>query len=529
LVSSERYHEIKLIVYDIGFDTVGLGYTNLTGPTLPNQIVSAIVSDDFWFGIFGLGFQPTNFTGYDDPQPSFTDTLYTSGEIASRSWSYTAGAYYRLKSVFGSLIFGGYDASRFTPNDVIFTMTDDNLRDIVITIRSITSDTESGSATLLEEPEFAFIDSAVPELWLPVSVCEAFERTFGLELDEPSGMYLLNESAHTKLQDLNPNITFTLANQKSGGETTDIVFPYAAFDLNVSAPIVNNKTEWYFPIRRGEEGKYTLGRTFLQEAYVTTHYESRTFNVSQCVFEDGGKSHIIALPAVLSTESEDSGSGSGSGSETASGKKKKLGTGAIVGIVIGILALFLILGLLVFLCLRRRKRRSKMEEVASAHDDAIEIDTGKRLEKPGAGGRWTTAYGEQASSFTNEVPGNDAKVEIEGNPIMIPQELEADVPSTSSQQTNTMPGHGRTPMAELNAEQRGLGSGVAGGRDRDVDLVSPNTETYRSSVIGRDGPSIAVSTPTGSEGNWTPSTPIQRGGTGGSRFRERLSEDKPAG
>lgn len=182
-----------------GFDTVGLGYTNDTGETLTHQIVSEIAADDWWFGIFGLGFQPANFSTYGNSQASFADTLWSNGTISSMSWGYTAGAYYRLKSIFGELIFGGYDAARFTPNDVIFTMTDDNLRDIVVTVRSITSTTSSGNTTLMSTPEFAFIDSSVSELWLPTTVCQAFEKTFGLTLDSASGLCLINASTHSSL------------------------------------------------------------------------------------------------------------------------------------------------------------------------------------------------------------------------------------------------------------------------------------------------------------------------------------------
>jgi len=77
----------------VGFDTVELGYTNSNGPTLTHQIMCAIFSDTFWFGVLGLGFQPTNFSGYGDPQASFSDTLSANGLISSLSWSYTASVY----------------------------------------------------------------------------------------------------------------------------------------------------------------------------------------------------------------------------------------------------------------------------------------------------------------------------------------------------------------------------------------------------------------------------------------------------
>jgi len=63
--------------------------------------------------------------------------------MASHSWSYTAGVYYRLKSVFGSLNFEGLDKTRLTEDDVIFTMTGDNLMDIAVTIRGITTRLEA--------------------------------------------------------------------------------------------------------------------------------------------------------------------------------------------------------------------------------------------------------------------------------------------------------------------------------------------------------------------------------------------------
>jgi len=75
---------------------------------------------------------------------------------------------------------------------------------------------------------------------------------------------------HTSLLSMNPNITFTLAN--TGGQTLDIVLPYSAFDLTASFPVLANGTNStnYFPIRRADnDTQYTLGRVFLQEAYVS--------------------------------------------------------------------------------------------------------------------------------------------------------------------------------------------------------------------------------------------------------------------
>ncbi|KAK0125475.1 hypothetical protein ONS96_009313 [Cadophora gregata f. sp. sojae] len=510
-----------------GFDTVGLGFRSDTGPTLPNQIVSEIVSDDWWFGMLGLGFQPTNFTGYETPQASFADTLYTNGTISSMSWSYTAGAFYRLKSVFGSLIFGGYDASRFTPNPIRFSMASDNLRDLVVTVRSITSTTSGGNTTLMSDPIFAFIDSAVPDFYLPVSVCQQFEKAFGLTLDQTSGRYLISNTTHQNLVSLNPTITFTLANQKTGGETTDIVLPYAAFDLNVTAPLLTNTSSLYFPLKQTtDENLYILGRAFLQEAYVTAHYNSRTFNVSQAVFSDNASPALVALPATLPSSTTPTKTNSPN-SPSSPSSKSKLGGGVIAGIVIGALAGIAILAFLIFFLLKRRRRVAASKAEKENRGPVHEIDSGKRVD-PGT----TSAYTAQASALTSEVSGKDSRVEKWGNPIMHPQELEADVPGVMGSRGNGAEmGAGKmnsiketktkTPMAELGVQERGLGEGSAIPRQRgeEDDIVSPNTDRWSASVMGRNRSDARASSPSGPSegGSWSPSTPVQRRN---SRFSE---------
>jgi len=521
-----------------GFDTVGLGYEPSQGPTLPNQIVSEIVTNTFWFGILGLSFQPTNFTTYTNQNVSFAETLFANGSIASRTWSYTAGAAYRLGGkVYGSLIFGGYDASRFVPNDVRFNMNSDLSKDLTLNIRSITSTTSSGTTTLSNTPIFAFIDSALPELWLPTAVCQEFEKALGIKFNETSGNYLIDGPTHDKLVALNPNITLTLANDATVASTVDISLPYAAFDVNISAPLYANGTSYYFPIMRASDAdSYRLGRTFLQEAYVTANYHTKTFNVSQCIFDDSASARVIAIPSVVPTAPRNDTGDGNSNTPKNSGSSKKLGGGAIAGIVIGVLALLAVAGSVVacclggLLCFPKRKNKDSRPSTPVA-----EIDTGKRIE-PGV-----SAYEEQASAFISEVSGKDAFVEIQGNPIMHPQELEADVPippgmresdrvngvSDSSRATDStgvssmspITEHPqKTPMAELGAQERGLGE--------TEHLVSPNTPTIpENSMMGRAQPDVRSESPAISEATWDPNdAPVQRRGTNGSRFEEQWDE-----
>lgn len=249
-----------------GLDTVGLGLTSAQGLSIDGQVVAGIVEPKFQYGIFGLNDQPTNFSNYNNPIPSYFKSLNNSNLIPSLTWSYTAGNQYSLKKVLGSLIFGGYDASRFTPNTMTFQFASDSSRDLVVAIQSISSTEKTGKTTeLLNSGILAFIDSTIPYLYLPLEVCQQFENTFGLVWDPDTELYLISQSLHNSLLARNLNFTFTLGNQASGGKSIQIVLPYAAFDLTVTSPIVNG-SQSYFPLRRGNSTQYALGRAFLQEA-----------------------------------------------------------------------------------------------------------------------------------------------------------------------------------------------------------------------------------------------------------------------
>jgi Eukaryotic aspartyl protease len=170
-----------------------------------------------------------------------------------------------LNGAFGSLVLGGYDSSKFKPNNLTFDFGPDVDRDLLVQMKKITTDT---GISLLPEPISIFLDSTVPYIYLPEAACAIFESTFGLVWDNKTQLYLLSDAQHMALQAQSPNITFRLGNLTST-TTVDITLPYSAFDLSVSYPIVANSTR-YFPLKRASDPtQYTLGRTFFQEACVS--------------------------------------------------------------------------------------------------------------------------------------------------------------------------------------------------------------------------------------------------------------------
>lgn len=335
---------------DAGFDTVTLGWqaSSSQNTSLGHSIVFGIAATQYWLGEFGLNPRPTNFTTFTDPQPAFLEQLYAQNVTPSLTYGYTAGNQYRLDEVYGSLVLGGYDQSRFTPTNVTFPFYEDISRDLLVNIQAITTD--SGSTNLLPDGSIsAFVDSTIPMIYLPESACTAFETAFNLTYNTDYNLYLVNSSQHTQLKAADPTVDFILGTAATGGETVKISLPYGAFDLQVQYPIVENpNSSYYFPLQRAANStQYTLGRTFLQEAYLIADYENSNFTIAPCSWDQTALQNE-SIKAIIGSKyhlSDHTSSGGISGS-------------AIAGVVVGIVAVIVILGAILWF-LRRRKRTEK--------------------------------------------------------------------------------------------------------------------------------------------------------------------------
>ena len=160
-----------------------------------------------------------------------------------------------------------------------------------------------------------------------------------------------------------------------GGPSLAFELPYAAFDLQASYPIYLNATD-YFPIRHANDTQYTIGRTFLQEAYITVDYTRAKFHVSNAAFPDSSSQKLTAiLPPenATSTSSPQStplspsggagavGSGSGGSGAHGSSGAYGLAAGSVAGIAIGLVATCMLVCALVFYCVRLKGRRRRGE------------------------------------------------------------------------------------------------------------------------------------------------------------------------
>ncbi|KAF2875185.1 aspartic peptidase domain-containing protein [Massariosphaeria phaeospora] len=332
-----------------GLENVGLMVDG--DVTLENQIVAGIATKDFYLGILGLGPKPSNFSDFENPQPSLMQTLRDKDMIPSLSYAYTAGAPYHIPKALGSLTLGGFDQSKFdAPSSPIpFPFSSDDSRSLSVGIQGITAfNTLEGTITLSDasNPILALIDSTVPHLWLPRSVCDKFEAALGLAYDPHTDFYLFNNSStyDTFLRN-KPSVVITLGNDNDPSKLVRITLPSAAFDLHASYPIYANSTS-YFPIRRAaNDSQYTLGRAFLQEAYVIADYERSSFSVHQ-VRDGPHEADIIAI--------HPPGSQQGTPPEPPPiSSKRTLSTGAIVGISIGSTLAVILLAALLYMYFRK--------------------------------------------------------------------------------------------------------------------------------------------------------------------------------
>lgn len=248
---------------------------------------------------------------------------------------------------------GGFDEGRFLPNNITFPFDADDERPTSLKLQEIIAkNTFNGSVVLLEEETYVNLDFTMPHLLLPKETCDLFASRFQLTYDNTTDLYLINDATHSELIARNPHLTFTFGDLADPAGSVDIILPYAAFDLQASWPTYND-TKRYFPIRRANDSsQYTLGRAFMQEAYIIVDYERGNFSLHQAAFPASNEQKIVAI------SSKDAPAAQG---------KHGLSQASIAGIVTGstvFVALMIVLAILMY---RRRKRSHTSDQPKFEH------------------------------------------------------------------------------------------------------------------------------------------------------------------
>lgn len=346
-----------------GLDTIALN----DAVTEVDQIIALVNTSSLWVGELGLGVQQTRINGSENRLPFLSSLVQNDSAIPSHSYGYTAGASYRLNGVPASLTLGGVDASRFSPNNVSFTLSSDYAP--VLGVNSITvsssaeefpSNWNANPTTLLSESDATtfVIDTSTPYLWLPRSVCDRFASALNLTYNETLELYVFaNDSSPGDLQSWNLTFAFEMADAPGSPNNTELTVPYAAFNLELSYGypsfdgVYGDPPLPYFPLRRApSNSQYIIGRALLQETYLMVDYERNMFTLSQAVITQESISNVDLLAITRPANSIFPGPSSEASSGLSTGTKAGIGVGVGLGVIL--------LVAVVWLAVRKRKAKA---------------------------------------------------------------------------------------------------------------------------------------------------------------------------
>jgi len=402
----------------VGSDAITLGSEGNDSPPLKNQTVAAYAGLIPFIGQLGLKSQDATILNLTDTRASVLGFMNATGAVASATYGYTAGS--KGRNILGSLTFGGYDAARGNVEDVITQqMSAPSTRDLQVAVSGLSI----GSTPVSSFPSTAtfVIDSMIPEIYLPGSVCDQIQSAFGLNYSSTWGVYYLNDAQHQNLTNMDQSstsLTFTLQALGTNPGTTRITIPYIDLDHQLSWPVagIQSGTQRYFPIKRANTSdQYFLGRTFLQDAYIGVDYDNQRFNVSPALFPTPNTlTDIVQIYNHASSGHHSSG----------------LGAGAIAGIAVGSAAAVALIAGLVFFYYRKRRNdrlRFSMATTMRPSMDGTTINNDNRPDmgyyKPPQDVKHQTTYdhynkgpiemnGEDQDQFKPELQGSYAHREM---------------------------------------------------------------------------------------------------------------------
>lgn len=212
----------------------------------------------------------------------------------------------------------------------------------------------------------AMIDSSTPYLWLPDAVCDEFANAFNLTYNDTFNLYTLTNEQYAAFKAGSASYSFTFSftshdNTDDFGRplqvpgVVNITISAAAFAQVLRYPFMDETIKYgdpavpYFPLRRASNftNTFIIGRSFLQEAYLITKYDSGVFSIHQAVFpEDSKQLNITEIK-----QPDNSPYPSPPSQATTHG----LTTAQMGGIAGGVIAACVVL-LAVWYCLRRRNK-----------------------------------------------------------------------------------------------------------------------------------------------------------------------------
>ncbi|KAK8131193.1 hypothetical protein PG984_007631 [Apiospora sp. TS-2023a] len=269
---------------------------------LLNKVFASYPNDQLYplsVGCLGLGgpgeVNQTFVTGTTAPNINaslVSGNLFERHRTESNSFGMHIGSA-GTPSVKGALHFGGYDQNRVLGK--ILTSPDGyykplRLKDIAIKVVDgaspwsfgLTQDglLAQGNASIGPQGISTMVDGCSPYLTLPRSTCDALAGHLPVTYDAGLGLYMwnTNDAKYSQIVSSASALEFTFL----GSSNTDLVpisVPFRHLNLTLDKPLVQNPQP-YFPCFTGSSN-FTLGRAFLQDAFVGANWGTKTWFMAQ--------------------------------------------------------------------------------------------------------------------------------------------------------------------------------------------------------------------------------------------------------
>jgi hypothetical protein len=237
-------------------------------------------------GKMGLGGQNINQTWPELNAPNtngtfITGSLYEKGEVQSNSFGMHIGSV--TAGIPGSLYIGGYDQSRivgpvtaqrygafFLPIDLLDIGFDVAEGQFPFNFQAKTGLLSQGNSSIgLKLP--VQVDASLPYMYLPQSTCDAITKDLPVIYQPKYGLYFWNTTDPRYKMVSSPSmLTFTFRLNGGNAQSITINVPFPRLNLTLAPPITTSPTP-YFPCRP-TNGNYTLGRAFLQAAFLGANW-----------------------------------------------------------------------------------------------------------------------------------------------------------------------------------------------------------------------------------------------------------------
>jgi hypothetical protein len=379
------------------------------------------------------------------------------------------------RRTFPSLTLGGYDYNRFVPNNVKFKYNGDLESPYLVDISYIhLNGTVNGTVrevdiypSKMESKDSAFpgpttasIDSNLPYMHLPQAVCNEIAWAYKLSYNESMNRYIIPDDVDQALSKNGATLTISLTSLTDTTQTVNITIPYPSLNLYNGYPFGNGQR--YFPMRPAVyPGKYSLGRAFLQEAYMIADHDRNEFSISQVNWDaDLSKTNMIA--------------------QSLPGTQTKSALGAIIGGVVG--GVILLLALLYFCC--RKASVNVKIKFGKGKDEA----TDTRSTDPNDTESTPTSPDEEVKPI--EVPAN-AIHEVDGTGLSPPVEMDGKTFTELPDQSGTLAGYFKEVELDASNEKRVF---EMEGSPVNIDLLKKSQPPLSDATSGNTGSDTTANT-----------------------------------